>query len=56
MFFSVWKLGAPKERIITLLDKLDADSDGYVTFEEVRDLLKDYAKAVKRSARFGKRR
>ena len=56
MIFSVWKLGAPKERIIALVDKLDADSDGYVTFEEVRDLLKDYAKAVRRSARFGKRR
>lgn len=56
MIFSVWKLGAPKERIIALLDKIDSDSDGYVTFEEVRDLLKDYAKAVKRSARFGRRK
>ena len=56
MIFSVWKLGAPKERIIALVDKLDTDSDGYVTFEEVRDLLRDYAKAVRRSARFGKRR
>ena len=55
MIFSVWKLGAPKERIITLLDKLDADSDGYVSFEEVRDLLRDYAKAVRRSARFKRR-
>ena len=55
MFFSVWKLGAPKERIIALLDKLDSDSDGYVSFEEVRDLLKDYAKAVRRSARFKRR-
>lgn len=55
MIFSIWKLGAPKERIIALVDKLDADSDGYVTFEEVRDLLKDYAKAVKRSARFKRR-
>lgn len=55
MFFSVWKLGAPKERIIALLDKLDADSDGYVSFEEVRDLLRDYAKAVRRSARFKRR-
>ena len=55
MFFSVWKLSAPKERIIALLDKLDADSDGYVSFEEVRDLLRDYAKAVRRSARFKRR-
>ena len=55
MFFSVWKLGAPKERIIALVERLDADSDGYVSFEEVRDLLKDYAKAVRRSARFKRR-
>ena len=55
MIFSVWKLGAPTERIIALVERLDADSDGYVSFEEVRDLLKDYAKAVRRSARFKRR-
>lgn len=52
--FSIWKIGAPKERIIRLIDSIDADGDGYVSFGEVRDLLKRYAKDVKRSMRFGR--
>lgn len=56
MVFSIWKLSAPKERIIALLDKMDADNDGFVSFGEVHDLLRKYAKAVKRSVRFGRRR
>lgn len=55
MFCNIWKLSVPKERVIALIEKMDADNDGYVSFEELRDLLKDYAKAVKRSARFARR-
>lgn len=55
MIFSLWKISAPKERIIALVDKMDADEDGFISFGEVRDLLKRYAKAVKRSARFKRR-
>ncbi len=53
---SLWKISAPKDRIVALLDKIDADEDGYISFGEVRDLLKKYAKAIKRSARFKRRK
>ncbi len=56
MLFSLWKLSAPKERILALVEKMDADNDGYISFGEVRDLLKKYAKAIKRSARFKARK
>lgn len=52
---SLWKISAPKERIIALVEKMDSDEDGFISFGEVRDLLKRYAKAVKRSARFKRR-
>lgn len=52
----IWKLSAPKERIIALIEKMDVDSDGFISFGEVRDLLKDYAEAVKRSARFTRKK
>ncbi len=55
MIFSIWKISAPKERILAIVEKMDADGDGYISFGEVRDLLKKYAKAVKRSARFKRR-
>ena len=55
MFGSLWKISAPKERILALIEKTDADEDGYISFGEVRDLVKKYAKAIKRSARFKKR-
>lgn len=56
MFATLWKISAPKERIVDLVERLDADNDGFVSFGEVRDLLKDYAKAIKRSARFKRRK
>lgn len=56
MFSSLWKISAPKERILALVEKMDVDDDGYISFGEVRDLLKRYAKAVKRSARFKRRK
>ena len=53
--FSVWKLSAPKDKIVSIIDKMDADNDGYISFGEVRAVLQRYAKAVKRSARFARR-
>ena len=52
--FNIWKISAPKDRIISIIDTIDADGDGYVSFGEVRDLLERYAKDVKRSMRFGR--
>ena len=54
-FTNIWKLSVPKDRLKALIDKMDTDSDGFVEFGEVRDLVKDYAKAVKRSARYARR-
>ena len=51
----IWKLEVPKERLIQLIDMMDADEDGYISFGEVRDLLKKYADKLKRSMRFSKR-
>ncbi len=58
MFFirGIWKLEVPKARLCELIDMMDADEDGYVSFGEVRDLLKEYAGKLKRSMRFSKRR
>ena len=51
----VWKLEVPKSRVVELIDLMDADEDGYISFGEVRDLLKDYAGKVKRSMRYSKK-
>lgn len=51
----IWKLEVPKERLVKLIDVMDADEDGYISFGEVRDLLKKYADKLKRSMRFSKR-
>ena len=56
MFFNIWELEVPKERLVALIDKMDADEDGYISFGEVRDFLKEYAEKLKRSMRFSKRR
>lgn len=53
---NIWKLEVPKERLVALIDRMDADEDGYVSFGEVRDLLKEYGVKLKRSMRFSKRR
>jgi flagellar basal body-associated protein FliL len=37
------------------IDMMDADEDGYVSFGEVRDLLKEYGEKLKRSMRFAKK-
>ena len=52
----VWKLEVPKERLVKLIDMMDADEDGYVSFDEVRDLLKEYAVKLKKSMRYAKKR
>ena len=52
---NVWKLEVPKDRLVQLIDKMDADEDGYVSFGEVRDLLKEYGVKLKRSMRFAKK-
>ena len=51
----VWKLEVPKDRLVKLIELMDADEDGYVSFEEVRDLLKEYAQKIKKSMRYSKR-
>ena len=47
MIFGIWKIGIPKKTLIEILDKMDADEDGFVTIGEVRDVLKRYAKDFK---------
>ena len=54
-FKSVWKLEVPKDRLVQLIDMMDADEDGFVSFGEVRDLLKEYGVKLKRSMRFVRR-
>ena len=53
---NIWKLEVPKERILKLIDMMDADEVGYVSFEEVRNLLKAYGVKLKRSMRCAKKR
>ena len=47
--FGIWKIGIPKDTLIELLEKLDADEDGFVTIGEVRDVLKRYGRDAKSS-------
>mgnify|MGYP002516847681 CR=1 FL=1 len=49
IFGSIWKIGIPKKTLISILDKMDADEDGFVTIGEVRSLLKRYGKDAKSS-------
>ena len=55
MFDSIWKLEVPKNRLIEIISMIDADEDGFVSFGEVRDLLKEYGVKLKRSMRFAKK-
>lgn len=57
MALSFWrKISVPKENLLALIERMDADTDGYITLGEVRDVLKTYGQAVRRSARFDRRR
>ena len=47
IFGSIWKIGIPKKTLISILDKMDADEDGFVTVGEAWSALKEYAKAAK---------
>lgn len=47
--FGIWKIGIPKATLLEILEKLDADDDGFVTIGEVRDVLKRYGKDAKAS-------
>lgn len=49
MCANIWKIGIPKDTLIAILEKLDADEDGFVTIGEVRDVLKRYGKDAKSS-------
>ncbi len=49
IFGSIWKIGIPKKTLMAILDKMDADEDGFVTIGEVRTLLKRYGKDAKSS-------
>ena len=44
MCANIWKIGIPKDTLIAILEKLDADEDGFVSIGEVRDVLKRYVK------------
>lgn len=55
IFTNIWKLEVPKDRIVQIIDMMDADEDGFVSFGEVRDLLKEYGVKLKRSMRFTKK-
>ena len=47
MCANLWKIGIPTGTLIGILEKLDADEDGFVTIGEVRDVLKRYGKDAK---------
>ena len=47
--YGIWKIGIPKDTLIEILEKLDADEDGFVSVGEVKDLLERYAKEAKAS-------
>ena len=47
--FGIWKIGIPKKTLIEILEKLDADEDGFVTIGEVRDVLKRYGRDARSS-------
>ena len=47
--FGIWKIGIPKDTLMEILEKLDADEDGFVTIGEVRDVLKRYGRDAKSS-------
>lgn len=48
---SIWNMGIPKKTLIAILEKMDADEDGFVTIGEVRALLKRYGKDAKKSCK-----
>lgn len=51
----IWGISIPKERVITLINTMDADQDGFITGGEIRAMLKNYLTNVKKSNRFVKK-
>lgn len=51
--FGLWKVGIPLDTLVSIVQAMDADADGFVTVGEVRDLLKRYAKDAKASLKPG---
>ena len=51
MFFNLWKLEVPKEKLVQIIDLMDADEDGFVSLGEAKALHKKYAKHLRNSAR-----
>lgn len=51
----IWGISIPKERVITLINAMDADQDGFITGGEIRAMLKNYLTNVKKSNRFVKK-
>lgn len=51
-FFGIWKLGIPKSAILTLIESIDEDQDGYLTLGEIKNLLKRYGKDCKNTLKF----
>lgn len=49
MCTKIWNIGIPKDTLISILEKLDADEDGFITIGEVRDVLKRYGKDARSS-------
>lgn len=45
----IWNIAIPKATLQQLIDKIDADEDGYIRIGEVRDLLRRYGKDARRS-------
>lgn len=52
----IWNIAIPKATLQQLIDKLDADEDGYIAIGEVRDLLRRYGRDAKRSLKYRMRR
>ena len=52
----IWNIAIPKATLLTLIDKIDADEDGYIAIGEVKDLLKRYGRDARRSLKSRMRR
>lgn len=50
------KVAVPKENLIGLIEQVDANNDGYVTLEEIANLLKAYSASVRKAQKYIKRK
>lgn len=49
--YGIWKIGIPKDTLIEILEKLDADEDGFVTVGEVGTSSGDTARMLNPASR-----